>query len=709
MTAAALSSLLSFSWRRRVPVILQAEATECGLACVAMIAAYHGRRQDLRTIRSVAGSGTRGLSASGLVAVAEGVGLQVRPVRLEMDELGGLATPCILHWGIDHFVVLVSSSRARLNIIDPAVGRRRVSFNEVSRKFTGIAFELLPAANFRKLRERRSFSLRQMFRGVRGLGAGLAGILVVTTGIELVAILAPLLTQLVTDHVIPFADYDLLTVLGFGFVFIVVVQAALSALKSWMVACLSSSLGLAWGANVFGHLLRLPASYFQQRSLGDITSRFGALGVIQGSMTTSLIEAALDLLVALSTLVLLFAYSGTLGMLTAASFCIYALLRVVMFAQFQEAQHEQIVADANRDTLVMELLRGVQSVRLLNGTTRMSARFANLAADAINKSFVTHRLSLVFGSASTLVFGVQRVAMIWMGAHAVLGGTMTVGMLMASTAYGMQFTSRGGGFIDYMAELWMIRLHADRLSDIVLCLPEQDTDAKCMLPEGGCAISIKGLHFRYSASEPYVLREFDLEVAPGESVAIVGASGCGKSTLAKLILGLLEPSVGEIRVGGVPLAKVGKYQFRDIAGSVMQDDQLFTGSIADNISFFAENHDQGQVEAAAIKANIHHEVMAMPMGYRTLVGDMGASLSGGQKQRLLLARALYRGPRVLVLDEATSHLDAANETCVNDVIRGANTTRIVMAHRQETIAAADRVVLIEEGRARMVRPAEHAV
>jgi ATP-binding cassette subfamily B protein RaxB len=315
----------------------------------------------------------------------------------------------------------------------------------------------------------------------------------------------------------------------------------------------------------------------------------------------------------------------------------------------------------------------------------------------VNRQLTTQKLRLLFRIFNSLLIGSLAILVVWMGANRVLENLMTIGMLLAFIAYKDQFLSRISNLIDRLVDLTMLRLHAERLADIALTQPE----ARGSLEpgEGGgrpVSIEVRKLRYRYGETDPWVLDNVSFRVEPGETVAIVGASGCGKTTLLKILASLLSPVEGEILIDGQPLAHLGAARWRAMIGVVMQDDKLFAGSVADNICFFADRPDLSRVEDCARMAALHDEIAAMPMGYHTLIGDMGTVLSGGQKQRLLIARAMYRQPGVLLLDEATSHLDAANEKLVSAAIRATRLTRIIVAHRQETIRTADRVINLDE-------------
>jgi ATP-binding cassette, subfamily B, bacterial CvaB/MchF/RaxB len=500
------------------------------------------------------------------------------------------------------------------------------------------------------------------------------------------------------DGVVVSADRDLLLTLGVGFALLVLVQVATGAVRSWAVLYLSSTLNLQWLGNVFAHLMRLPVSWFEKRHTGDIMSRFGAIQQMQQTLTTSFIEAVLDGLLVVLTFAVMCFYSVTLAAIAFASVAAYALMRWAFFRPQREATEEAIVHDAKRSTHFLESLRGVQSIKLYNRQEDRHAQFMNRVVDAMNAHIATRKLELLFGVLHKLVFGLERVAVIWVGALLVMDRSFSVGMLFAFFAYRETFALRVSGLIDKWVELKMLKLQGERLADIVLTAPEADTDTPVQSSEALPArLELRNVSFRYSDNETEVLKDISITVEPGESVAIAGPSGCGKTTLLKLMLGIHAPQQGEVRVGGVSLQQIGLRGWRDMVGTVMQEDQLFAGSISDNISFFDSMADPAWVQRCAQLASVHDEVEAMPMGYHTLIGDMGASISGGQKQRILLARALYKRPKILFLDEATSALDVDHERLVNQAVRQLDLTRVIVAHRPETLASANRVIVLKDG------------
>jgi ATP-binding cassette subfamily B protein RaxB len=690
---------LSLGWGRRPPVVLQTEAAECGLACLSMIAQYYGYQTDLPQLRRSYGMSLKGATMKDLIGVADKIGFASRPLRLELDELRQLRTPCVLHWDLNHFVVLVSVGPTSALIHDPSAGARRFALATVSRHFTGVALELTPTTGFTPAAPLPRVRASQLLGRIVGIKRALLKLFGLAFAIEVFAMISPLFLGLVIDHALVGGDRDLLLTLALGFTLLLILRTTINAARGWMLMGLSASLKVQSRANLFSHLINLPASYFESRYLGDVMSRFGSQETILKAITKEFVEAFLDGLMVVITFAFMVFFAPDLSLLVLAAAALYGLLRWATYTPLRVASNEAIVWAARRDSHFLETMRAIRTVKLFNGQEQRRVRWLNLLVETVNRQLTAEKLSLLFRVANSLLFGLLTIFIVWLGATRVLDGQFSVGLLVAFLAYKDQFLSRVSELINKAVDLTMLRLHAERLADIALTEPERrdgpvnaaDIDHR---PAG---IELRNVSFRYSEHEPWVLKNLNLRIEPGESVAICGPSGGGKSTLFKLLSGLLEPTLGEIIIDGEPLKRTSLEKHRARIGVVMQDDQLFAGSIADNISFFAEQPDQKRIVTCAKIAAVHRDIEAMPMGYGTLIGDMGTVLSGGQKQRVLLARSLYLRPSILLLDEATSHLDVEREKAVNDGLSRMPMTRIVIAHRPETIRAANRILTLDQG------------
>lgn len=689
---------LQFGWRRTLPMMLQTEAAECGVACLAMVASYQGHDVDLAGLRRRFSTSLKGATLARLMSMASQLGLTSRPLKLDLDELGQLKTPCVLHWDLNHFVVLKHAGKRYVVIHDPARGIRKLRRNEVSEHFTGVALELSPAADFMPVRERQAISLRALTGAVRGLLPALAQILILALALEVFALAAPFYMQWVIDQVLVTADRDLLTLLGVGFIGIAIFSALITAARSWAVTWLGATLNVQWASNLFSHLMHLPLDWFEKRHVGDVVSRFGSIQTIQKTLTTQFIGSLLDGLMSVVTLVVMAFYSIWLTVLVAGLFLSYGLIRWLFFSPLRRANEEQIVYGARQQSELLESIRGAMPIKLANKQNERLGRYANATVESANRMVGIQRLSIAFTLSNQLMFGIGRVAMIWIAAVLALDGKFSAGMLIAFIAYADQFTSRAAGLIDKWVDFSMLKLHAERVADIALTAPERNADSSWRGPIPEASVELVNVSFRYAEGEPWILTDCNICIEAGESVAIVGPSGCGKSTLAKIVLGLLQPTSGEVRFGGVDIRKLGLETYRQWVGAVMQDDQLFAGAIADNISFFDPAATAVKVQDAARLAAIDDDISAMPMGYQSLVGDMGSSLSGGQKQRVIVARALYRMPGMLVLDEATSHLDPQCARTIDHLIDSIAITRLIITHRVDTVMTTDRALHMQGGK-----------
>ena len=695
--------------RRRTPVALQTEVAECGMACLAMIAGHYGHRLDLPALRKHYDVSLKGMTLHDIVDLAHKLKLSTRALRVEMTHLRELRLPCILHWDHAHFVVLTRIGRRGLTIHDPAVGRRVVPFQEVSRRFTGIVLEAWPSHGFERKTERARVRIFELVRNTDGFLRIAAQVLLMSLFLEVLVIATPLAFQLILDEVIVVDDRNLLVLVALGLGLILGFRAAVDFVRSWSIMAVGATLTLQWKMSLFRHLIHLPLSFFERRHVGDVASRFTSLEMIQKTLTTGAISGLVDGLMSVGLVVMMWLYEPLLAMLAVGVMVLYGISRAVAYRLYRAANEEAIVYAARENTHFFETLRGMPSIKALVIGDRRQAAWNNYLVDHVGADLRVQKLDLVFKTINTLLFGLDRIVIIYLGARSVMSGTLTVGMLVAFLAYKDQFSSRIATLLDTLVKLTLLGLHCERVADVALAEPEEAVGPYAPLiltkgaPAGACrgaALSARGISFRYGDNEPPVIADFDFDLAPGECVAIVGPSGAGKTTLLKMLAGLLPPSSGTVLLDDVPVAAIGMEHYRSQIGCVLQDDRLFAGTVADNIAAFDPAADPDRILHTAKLAAMHDEIMRMPMGYQTLVGDMGSSLAGGQIQRLVLARALYRTPRILLLDEATSHLDDDNERTINDAVRSLPIARIIVAHRRSTIDMADRVVPIWPAAAR---------
>jgi ATP-binding cassette, subfamily B, bacterial CvaB/MchF/RaxB len=682
----------------RLPEIRQAAASECGLACLAMIASYYGRQSDLNTLRREYPVSLKGATLAMVMETAGKLGLAGRPLRLEIEHLRDLRTPAILHWDMNHFVVLRQVGRSGLTIHDPAFGARRYSFTEASNHFTGVALELVPDETFRPQRAIKKLSLFDFLGQISGLGPVLIQTLILSLVLQLYVLATPFYMQIVVDNAIAKNDHDLLLVLALGFALFLLINTGATLIRARLLTYAQRTLAFQMGTGLFRHLLRLPMSYFEKRHVGDLVSRFTSTEPVRALLAEGLVTALIDGTMAFLTAAMMFVYSRALGFVVLAALALYFALRVGFYHLMRRRSLDLIEAKSRESTTFIETMRAVQSIKIFTRESERCAVWMNRYAQVVQAEASTSFLRQAFRVANDAIFGLENVVIIYLGARAALAGDMTVGMLFAFISYKQQFVDKAARLIERAIEFRMLDLHLERLTDVAGAEPEQGhfRPVAYQQPIEG-NLEVRDLCFRYAEGEPFVLRDINFNVRAGDYLAITGPSGCGKTTLLKVILGLLEPTSGEILIDGAPLRILGHQAFRKSIGVVMQDDQLLSGSIADNICFFDESFELEHMMHCAELAGIHEEICRMPMAYNSLIGDMGTSLSGGQKQRILLARALYRRPRLLFMDEGTSHLDIATERQVTGAIKALGLTHLIIAHRPETIASAPRRLVLRDG------------
>ncbi|WP_407412188.1 peptidase domain-containing ABC transporter [Acinetobacter sp.] len=689
---------LNFSFFPKVPIIFQTEASECGLACVAMISSYYGHNQNIHSLRQKHAISIKGLTLKDLINICEKNNFNSRPLRLELHELANLRLPAIVHVNMDHFVVLTAVSKSTITVIDPASGTIKHNINDFSEIFTGIALELWPNSKFEEKSEVIGFKLKTLFKDLIFLSKPFSYLLVLAIVLELLSLTTPLYMQFILDNVIPFNDVNLLNLLTLAFVTLFIFNIIISTTQTLLGLFISTTLNVQWKSNILNHLVNLPNKYFVSRHLGDILSRFNAIDPIQSTLTSTLIITVLNGILAIFTLFLMFYFSPVLALISLISMLTYLVVRIVSYAPLRNYMEKGIVLSANQNTYLMETIRGIRSLKQHNKQNSRAKNWLSLFINQTNNSLSTQKLTLTISILNKFIFGIENFLIVWIGSSLVMENSFTIGFFMAYIAYKTQFAGRFSSLIDSYIQIKMLSLYGERLSDIVLTDPEKNntlpiSSEKKLSVKGD--IKVENISFKYGEYENDIIENISFHILPGQSVAFTGPSGEGKTTLINILNGTLEPTKGVVYIDNIPLNKFGIDNLRSIVSCVDQNDHLFAGTILENISFFHEDPDIDYIEECAKLACIHEEINNMPMGYLTLVGDMGSSLSGGQKQRILIARALYQKPRILFMDEATSHLDTQNEKVINKNISNLNITRIFIAHRKETILSSDRIISIK--------------
>lgn len=699
LAAAAVGLALAFGLRRRgrVPVLVQMSQVECGAACLAMVLSFHGRRTRVAECADRLGVGRDGLTARAIAEEARGFGMRVRAFSLEPSDLGQLQLPAIVHWEFNHFLVLERWSRGRVDIVDPGSGRRRLSLAEFDAGFTGVALVCEPGDDFSRRAARAPHRLRQLRSFAWAHRAILGQILAASLLLQLLGVALPMMTKLIVDDVLPMHDRDVLAILAGAVAVLVLGQGLLSYLRGMLLVTLRARLDGSVVPTLLERLLALPYRYFEQRQTGDLVARISSVSLIRDTLTNQMTSAVLDGTLAVGYVVLVLAQDRTMGIAVFALGLAQALLITATGPRVRDLTRRELAADAAAQSHLVEALSGVATLKASGTEERAHRYWSGLFHHHVAAGVRHGRLTAAIDAALAALRVLGPLGLIWLGASRVLDGEMTLGTMLATTALAAGALLPLSSLIANAQQLQLLSAYLDRLADIMLAEPEQDPANRLTPPTLAGAISLDRVSFRFDRRSPLVVRDVSIDIAAGQTVAIVGRSGSGKSTLGKLLLGLYEPEAGEVRYDGAPARGLDRHLLRRQLGVVLQEPVLFSGSIRENIAFNDPGVALERVVVAARMAEIHEDVTRMPMGYETPLSEGGAGLSGGQRQRIALARALLHRPAALFLDEATSHLDVATEAAVDRHLRDLACTRIIIAHRLSTVRDADAIIVMEAG------------
>jgi ATP-binding cassette subfamily B protein RaxB len=606
--------------------------------------------------------------------------------------------PAIVHWNFDHFVVVTKVSVKKITVHDPAKGKVDYSYREFSNHFTGVVLEMTPAANFEEVDARSPVRLSSLWTKLTGLGQSVAIVLALTLCLQIVAFSLPFQLQLVVDEAIGNSDRNFLLVIALAFGCLTLLNALIQAMRDWTLQLLGNQLVFQLVGNLVRHLLRLPADFFEKRHIGDILSRITSIKIVQDTLTQGMLAALIDGAMAVIAGIILFVYSPVLASIVLASVLMVLIVTAISYPLIYAKTQEQIVSSAVEQSHLIETIRSATTIKLMGREVERESAWRNLFGRTYNAAVSVGRLEINFTFLRNAILGIQTILVLYLGARGTISGDgFSIGMLVSFLAFRQMFSDRASSLLTSCLEFKMLGLHLGRLSDITVQKREFDSGNPAKVnPEG--AIQFENVGFRYSPGDPWIFQGLSINVRPGEFIAITGPSGGGKSTLVKLLLGLQTPTEGSIRIDGQSATAEIWRAWREHVGVVSQDDRLLSGTLADNISFFDPDLKMDAIIAAAQAAQIHAEIEHMPMAYRTLVGDMGSRLSGGQKQRVLLARALYRNPKVLVLDEGTANLDVETEEVIARLLSEMPITRVIVAHRPALIDRAEEVYLLDDGK-----------
>ena len=684
--------------RRAIPHVQQTAESDCGAACLTSVLAYHGKLVRLDAVRETLAIARDGVDARGLLTGARHYGLRGRGVQVhDIADLRFLPPGSILHWSFHHYVVLEGVDGDIIRVIDPALGRQRVPLEEVKKRFTGVALQLEPTDDFEAGDERVRGGQRYL-RAVWGEKMLLGRVLLMSLFLRLLALATPIVTGVLVDRVVPSGDQKLLMVIALGLAAVTFFLFLSEFIRSHLMLHLRTVLDAKITLSFLEHLVALPYAFFNRRSAGDLMMRLNSNETVREILTAGALTGLLDGVLVSAYLLLL--YVTHPGLATAV--LVLGSLRIGLYLatrhRHRELMAQGLVTQARSRGYQVEMLSGIETLKAMGAEQQAVDRWSNLFVDQLNVSLARGRLDALFESLLRTLEAASPFIILCYGVAEVITGQLSLGTMLAVAALATGFLQPLSSLVQTGVQLQLLGSYLERIDDVMDTPREQEGLEVVPAPPLSGRIALEGVSFRYSPMRPLVVQDVSVEIEPGSFVALVGPSGAGKSTLASLLVGLYQPTAGRVLFDDNELDAYDIRTVRRQIGMVLQQSYLFGDSIRNNIALGKSGLPLHRVVAAAKKAQIHEHIRSMPLGYDSVLADGGLSLSGGQRQRLALARALVRRPAILLLDEATSHLDTITEREVQGELEALKATRIVIAHRLSTVARADLILVMQDGR-----------
>ncbi|TRV43048.1 MAG: ATP-binding cassette domain-containing protein [Microcystis panniformis Mp_MB_F_20051200_S9] len=686
---------------RRYPFFEQQSASDCGAASLVMIARYWGKRISVNRLRELANVNRDGATRSGLITAAENIGLSTRPVKATLEGLVKQTLPVIAHWEGKHFVVIWKITAKQVIIGDPAIGQLTLSRAEFASKWTGFTLLLQPNQKFRDTKEDKA-SLWQFYRLLEPHWFVLLEIFVASLFIQIFGLITPIFTQLILDRVIVQGSLTTLWAMGIGALIFGVFRVAITGLRAYLLDHTANRIDTALITGFIRHTLSLPLGYFESRYVGDIISRVGENRKIQRFLSGEALSILLDLLTVFVYLAVMFRYSWQLALISLAIVPPFLLLALISTPFLQRISRDIFQAIAKESSYLIEILTGIRTVK--STATERSTRWhwEDLFSVEVKKNFSGQIIGNNLQIFSNLIESLATTGLLCFGAYLVIQNQLSIGQLIA---FNMLFAQIIAPF-QRLTVLWTqfqeVNIAVERINDVLDAEAEENLEkiSRQFLPELQGHIRFENVTFRYHTdSDHNVLENLSFEILPGQTVAIVGRSGSGKTTISKLLIGLYPPTDGKVLIDGYDLSTIALSSLRQQVGVVDQDTFLFGSTIRENISLGHPDRPLESVIEAAKLAGIHDFIQSLPMGYETQIGEGGGLLSGGQRQRIAIARSLMGEPRLLILDEATSHLDTESEQIIQNNLQKIrqNRTMVIIAHRLSTVRNADCILVLDRG------------
>lgn len=691
---------------KKIKEIYQAELAECGLASLTMILQYYGKNYSLQKMRDLYLTSLEGVNLEDIINIAEKEGLNALPFNVDLEDVYEIKTPCIAHWDNNHFIVIEKIKKNKITIIDPANGKKEIDLKEFGKHFTGYICEFEKSLNFKvnkseDVEDNKKIGIKDFIFGLEGLKNNIFNIFLISICVEFFIMFIPLFNKIVVDYVVIEKNKEVLFGLGIGFIFLALFKIISEFFRNYMILFLTTNLQSLFKYHLIHKLLKIDLSFLQKRGYGGILSKFDSLEEIRTVLANGLIENIVSGLAIIVTGGLMLYLNTFLFSVVIFFIIILFLIKYIVINRIKNKTSDYIEKYSKETGMIIEILKTNEITKGHAEEDKVFKKWYELFTKTVNSKISLDKTNIKIELFEDFIMDIQKIVIVWLGAGLVISGNITIGVLFAFMAYQMLFTQRVYIFIKNIFEFKLLKIHVDRVNDILFQEDEKNIYGVINKKEFNDNISgkieIRNLYFKYPNKECYLFENLNLTIQSGESVVFVGKSGCGKSTLLKIIAGIIPFEKGDILIDGMNIKDIGLNEYRKKIGLVLQsEEQLYSASVKDNITLFKENVLLEDVYEAAKKACIHDEIIDKRMRYETIIGNFGNSFSGGQIQRLILARALYRKPKILFIDEGTSALDNELEKNIIENLKKEKMTRISVAHREESIKMADRVIDISK-------------